>query len=204
MTRRLPAVIVVVAVGLAALLLFARGRGTVAAPGGPEAHRVDLVAVVESVSVDTGWSMDGGRTVKVARFSLDDTRILTLSEGTLVAAHGDVPVCTDLATPRACVLLADMLGQAVVRFALVPANTATPAATLELPGIVDMQANGDEGVLANGWVLRLATPTKRQCADTPTSNLRDFITRFPGAAARSTVDLVNDEIMRVECTRQSG
>lgn len=204
MTRRLPAVIVVVAVGLAALLLFARGRGTVAAPGGPEAHRVDLVAVVESVSVDTGWSMDGGRTVKVARLSLDDTRILTLSEGTLVAAHGDVPVCTDLATPRACVLLADMLGQAVVRFALVPANTATPAATLELPGIVDMQANGDEGVLANGWVLRLATPTKRQCADTPTSNLRDFITRFPGAAARSTVDLVNDEIMRVECTRQSG
>lgn len=204
MTRRLPAVIVVVAVGLAALLLFARGRGTVAAPGGPEAHRVDLVAVVESVSVDTGWSMDGGRTVKVARFSLDDTRILTLSEGTLVAAHGDVPVCTDLATPRACVLLADMLGQAVVRFALVPANTATPSATLELPGMVDMQANGDEGVLANGWVLRLATPTKRQCADTPTSNLRDFITRFPGAAARSTVDLVNDEIMRVECTRQSG
>lgn len=204
MTRRLPAVIVVVAVGLAALLLFARGRGTVAAPGGPEAHRVDLVAVVESVSADTGWSMDGGRTVKVARFSLDDTRILTLSEGTLVAAHGDVPVCTDLATPRACVLLADMLGQAVVRFALVPANTATPSATLELPGMVDMQANGDEGVLANGWVLRLATPTKRQCADTPTSNLRDFITRFPGAAARSTVDLVNDEIMRVECTRQSG
>lgn len=204
MTRRLPAVIVAVAVGLAALLLFARGRGTVAAPGGPEAHRVDLVAVVESVSVDTGWSMDGGRTVKVARFSLDDTRILTLSEGTLVAAHGDVPVCTDLATPRACVLLADMLGQAVVRFALVPANTATPSATLELPGMVDMQANGDEGVLANGWVLRLATPTKRQCADTPTSNLRDFITRFPGAAARSTVDLVNDEIMRVECTRQSG
>ena len=204
MTRRLPAVIVVVAVGLAALLLFARGRGTVAAPGGPESHRVDLVAVVESVSADTGWSMDGGRTVKVARFSLDDTRILTLSEGTLVAAHGDVPVCTDLATPRACVLLADMLGQAVVRFALVPANTATPSATLELPGMVDMQANGDEGVLANGWVLRLATPTKRQCADTPTSNLRDFITRFPGAAARSTVDLVNDEIMRVECTRQSG
>lgn len=204
MTRRLPAVIVAVAVGLAALLLFARGRGTVAAPGGPESHRVDLVAVVESVSVDTGWSMDGGRTVKVARFSLDDTRILTLSEGTLVAAHGDVPVCTDLATPRACVLLADMLGQAVVRFALVPANTATPSATLELPGMVDMQANGDEGVLANGWVLRLATPTKRQCADTPTSNLRDFITRFPGAAARSTVDLVNDEIMRVECTRQSG
>ena len=204
MTRRLTAVIVAVAVGLAALLLFARGRGTVAAPGGPGSHRVDLVAVVESVSVDTGWSMDGGRTVKVARFSLDDTRILTLSEGTLVADHGDVPVCTDLVTPRACVLLADMLGQAVVRFALVPANTATPSATLELPGIVDMQANGDEGVLANGWVLRLATPTKRQCPDVPTANLRDFITRFPGAAARSTVDLVNDEIMRVECTRQSG
>lgn len=204
MTRRLAAVIVVAAVGLAALILFARGRGTVAAPGGPESHRVDLVAVVESVTTDIGWSMDGGRTVEVARFTLDDTRTLTVSEGTLVAAHGDVPVCTDLATPRACVLLADMLGEAVVRFALVPANTATPASTLELPGIVDMQANGDEGVLANGWVLRLATPTKRQCPDVPTANLRDFITRFPGVAARSTVDLVNDEIVRVECARPNG
>lgn len=204
MTRRIPVVIIVVAVGLGAMLLFLRGRGTVAAPGGPESHRVDLVAVVESVTTDIGWSMDGGRTAKAARFSLDDTRTLTVSEGTLVAAHGDVPVCTDLSTPRACVLLADMLGEAVVRFALVPANTATPAATLELPGIVDMQANGDEGVLANGWVLQLAAPTKRQCPDTPTANLRDFITRFPGAAARSTVDLVHDEIVRVECTRQGG
>ena len=204
MTRRIPVVIIVVAVGLGAMLLFLRGRGTVAAPGGPESHRVDLVAVVESVTTDIGWSMDGGRTVKAARISLDDTRTLTVSEGTLVAAHGDVPVCTDLSTPRACVLLADMLGEAVVRFALVPANTATPAATLELPGIVDMQANGDEGVLANGWVLQLAAPTKRQCPDTPTANLRDFITRFPGASARSTVDLVHDEIVRVECTRQGG
>lgn len=204
MTRRLPAVIVVAAVGLAALLLFTRGRGTVAAPGGPESHRVDLVAVVESVTTDIGWSMDGGRTSETARFTLDDTRTLTVTSGTLVAGHGDVPVCTDLATPRACVLLADMLGEAVVRFVLVPANTATPAATLELPGIIDMQANGDEGILANGWVLRLATPTKRQCVDTPTPSLRDFITRFPGPAARSIVDLVNDEIVRVECVRPPG
>jgi hypothetical protein len=45
---------------------------------------------------------------------------------------------------------------------------------------------------------------KRQCPDVPTANLRDFITRFPGAAARTTVDLVNDEIVRVECTRPNG
>lgn len=204
MTRRIPVVLMVVAAALAALLLFSRDRGTVVAPGGPESHRIDLVAVVESITTDIGWSMDGGRTSEVARFALDDKRTLTVADGTLVAGHGDVPVCAELAVPRACVLLADMLGEAVVRFALVPANTVTPSATLELPGIIDMQGNGDEGILANGWVLGLAAPTKRQCPDTPTTNLRDFITRFPGPAARSIVDLVNDEIVRVECVRPNG
>jgi hypothetical protein len=39
------------------------------------------------------------------------------------------------------------------------------------------------------------------CADTDTSSLRDFITRFPASAARSIVDLTTDRIVRVECAK---
>lgn len=200
MNRRLPAILailVLATVGITGLRSLTRGT---AAAQGPAQHRIDLVAGVVSVNTDIGWSMDGDATREYARFVLDDLRILTVAPGTNVARHDIAPQCTDLATPRACVLLADMLGEAIVWFALVPANTPTPSETLELPGIVDMQANGDEGIFSNGWVMRLATPTKRVCKDADTSSLRDFITRFPGDHARSVVDMRLDQIQQVECT----
>ena len=201
MNRRLPAIIAILALGLAGVLALSSLGGSKTVGSGPALHRIDLVANVSAISVDEGWSMDGGRTQGGVRLSLDDLRTLVVPDGTNVAAYGDVPPCTDLATPRACVLLADMLGQAVVWFALVPADSVNGTTQLTLPGITDMQENGDEGVFANGWVMKLATPTKRVCADADTSNLRDFITRFPGTSARSIVDLATDQIVRVECVR---
>ena len=199
MNRRLPAIVAILA--LAAVVLVGLRSMTTSATvaSGPAQHRINLVAGVTSINTDTGWSMDGGTTKEYARFVLDDLRVLTVAPGTNVADHDIAPACTDLVTPRACVLLADMLGEAIVWFALVPANTSTPAKTLELPGIVDMQANGDEGIFGNGWVMSLATPTKRICRDVDTSSLRDFITRFPGGSARSIVDMTSDEITTVEC-----
>ena len=199
MNRRLPAIIAALVIALAAVGVLAsltRG-GSVAS--GPVQHRIDLVANVTNINFDTGCSMQGTTTSGFARFVLDDLRVLIVAPGTNVADHDIAPVCTDLATPKACVLLADMLGEAIVWFALVPAGTSAPLETLELPGIVDMQANGDEGVFSNGWVMTLATPTKRICKDNDTSSLRDFITRYPGTAARSIVDLTTDRIVRVEC-----
>jgi hypothetical protein len=68
-----------------------------------------------------------------------------------------------------------------------------------LPGLVDMQANGDEGILRNGWIVRLATPVVRECDKQDTANLRDFITRFPDTASNSIVDLITDNVVRVRC-----
>lgn len=201
MNRRLPAIIAILALGLAGVLALSSLGGSTTVGSGPALHRIDLVANVSAISVDQGWSMDGGRTHGGVRLSLDDLRTLVVPDGTNVATYGDVPPCTDLVTPRACVLLADMLGQAVVWFALVPADTVNGTTQLTLPGITDMQENGDEGVFANGWVMKLATPTKRVCADADTSSLRDFITRFPGTSARSIVDLTTDQIVRVECVK---
>jgi hypothetical protein len=166
---------------------------------GPVLRRVDLVASVDAVNVDADFSMEGPTTRGAMRLDLDDLRTLVVVEGTLVDDQSLVPACTTFDTANSCVLLADMLGDAVVWFALVPADTVRGRERLTLPGLVDMRDNGGLGVLANGWVLRLATPVVRECGDIDTANLRDFITRFPASASAATVDLVTDTVTRVDC-----
>ena len=201
MTRRLPAILAILAFAAMGVLGLRSLTQKTTVATGPMQHRIDLVANVEAITTDAGWNMDGGRTHGAARFTLDDLRTLTVPDGTNVADYGLMPACGDLLTQKACVLLADMLGESVVWFALVPADTVAPTTELVMPGFTDMQENGDEAVFPNGWVMKLATPTKRTCADTDTSSLRDFITRFNGDAARSVVDLTTDQIVRVECVK---
>lgn len=162
-------------------------------------HTIDLVASVNTVTVDAKWKQHGVTSGAVAQLSLDDTRVLTIPEGTLVDDYDAMAKCEDFTTPNACVLLADMLGDAVVWFALVPADKVTGMQTLTLPGLVDMQSNGDEGILRNGWIVKLATPVKRICEKTDTSSLRDFITQFPHDASSSIVNLTTDNVVTVTC-----
>lgn len=189
---------VVVAVAVAGMLFLTRGSSPVVAPS-VDRHRVDLVASVDSVNVDPGWSQEGGRTKGAIRLNLDDLRTLTILEGTMVDDYSSVPACTQLAVPNACVLLADMLGDAVVWYALIPADKVSGREYLTLPGLVDMQSNGDEGILRNGWIVKLATPVVRECEKQDTSNLRDFIIRFPDSASQSIVNLTTDDVVRVRC-----
>lgn len=200
MNRRVP-----LAIGAAIAVLFV-GNGIYSSlSNGPGAvstdvhHKVDLVASVNSISVDANWKQEKVTSNGSLQLSLDDTRVLTIPEGTLVDDYDAVPKCVDFTTPNACVLLADMLGDAVVWFALVPADKVSGMQTLTLPGLVDMQANGDEGILRNGWVVKLATPVKRVCENTDTTSLRDFITRFPDTASTSTMNLTTDNIVSVKC-----
>jgi hypothetical protein len=198
-TRKLPAAILILGISVVVILVLY----LVTSPSGPqktlEQRRVNLFAVVESISVDEGWTQNNGATTGTIRLTLDDGRTLTLPERTLVDDYSVVPACSDLATPKSCVLIADMLGQSVVWFALVPVDTRDGDTVLTLPGLVDMQNNGDEGVLANGWVIRLAAPVTRECSAVSTTSLRDFINRYPGTASESFVDLTADEISRVRC-----
>jgi len=195
-----------VVLGIAIAILFL-GNGIYSSISQPESitptdvlRKIDLVASVNSINTDAGWSQDGGVTSSGAmRLSLDDLRVLTIAEGTLVDDYDAVPACSDFTTPNACVLLADMLGEAVVWFALVPADTANGLQFLTLPGLVDMQANGDEGILRNGWVVKLATPVKRDCGDKDTTSLRDFITQFPDDLSTSLVNLTTDNVVSVVC-----
>jgi len=179
---------------LAALLWWVvavRGGGESSTTQRP--HFVSYTASVVTVQADPNWAVKDGMTTGTARLALDDGRTMYIAEATL----GEI-ACTDLSTPNACVLLAEMLGDAPVWFALTPANGDQPLARLSLPPVVDMLNDGDDAVLANGWVVPLATPTKRDC-DTATSNLREFIERF-GAEMEVSLDLGTDEIDVVRCT----
>lgn len=193
-----------VVAGLGVLVLIAMvalsGRGDPpSAPTAVTKRKIDLVASVDYVNIDSGWSQDGGVTRGGMRLSLDDLRDITVHDGTLVDDYEMMPPCAEFTVPNACVLLADMLGDAVVWFALVPADKVSGREILTMPGLVDMQSNGDEGVLRNGWIVKLATPVARDCEKQDTPNLRDFITRFPDTASQSIMDLTSDSIVRVRC-----
>lgn len=156
-------------------------------------HTISYTASVVTLQADANWAVKNGLTTGSARLAMDDGRTLFLAE----AIPAEIS-CTDRITPNACVLLAEMLGDAPVWFALTPAKGDDPTTRLDLPPIVDMLKNGDEAVLSNGWIVPLATPTKRVC-DTATSSLRDFIDRF-GNDMQVSLNLVADEIDTVRCT----
>lgn len=172
-------------------LLAVRGSGDSTVNDRP--HFVSYTASVVTVQADPNWAIKEGLTTGTARLAMDDGRTLYIAEATL----GEVS-CTDYVTPNACVLLAEMLGDAPVWFALTPAAGEEPLARLELPPVVDMLNDGDDAVLSNGWVIPLATPTKRVC-DSATTSLREFIERF-GADMDVSLNLATDEIDTVTCT----
>ncbi|NDE20169.1 MAG: hypothetical protein EBZ98_00710 [Actinobacteria bacterium] len=96
-------------------------------------------------------------------------------------------------------LLADMLGEGVVWYALVNADSII-ARTLVLPTLVDMVDGGDTGVLANGWQVPLANGVIRTCAGEPRSTtLRAFIESYSEAGIRTVLDLDRDEVVEVIC-----
>lgn len=160
---------------------------------GSDRRDVELVAVVAEARLDDGFAILDGRTTANASLALDDGRRVEVFAGT----RGEV-TCSRPAEPNACVLLADMLGSAVVWFALLDVDPDTPSSVLRLPGLVDMLAGGDLGVLPNGWVVRLTTGVVRTC-DTETVSLRDFINSFPADASVTVLDLYADEVVEVVC-----
>lgn len=158
-------------------------------------HRVELVAAVTSGQVSENWAIVDGRTVGEATLALDDGRTVTIAGSTA----GEI-ACTEVQVANSCVLLADMLGPAVVWFALVPADEQDGDQFLTLPALVDMLEGGDLGVVSNGWVVPLTTGVERTC-DIETVSLRDFINTFGPDSAVTILDLLRDEVTEVVCTQ---
>jgi hypothetical protein len=160
-------------------------------------HFVNYAASVNTVQAESDWIVVQGTTRSTARLALDDARTVYIADGT----PGEI-TCTDFSSPNACVLIAELLGDAVVWFALAPATSETLLTRVALPPVVDMLNGGDFAVLSNGWVVPLATPTKRTCS-TPTVSLREFINKF-ASNMNVSLNLSTDHIDVVTCTSEGN
>lgn len=173
------------------LLIVVNGGSTTGSSG---SRVIDVVAAVTTTEFGDGWQVSSGKSVGDATLFLDDGRAMRIVDGT----PGEV-TCETPTIPYSCVFVADTLGSGVLWFALVPSDSNNGKEILTLPALVDMMQGGDLGVLSNGWVVPLATPTVRNC-ETETTSLRDFINKFPEGNAVSLLNLYQDQISEVVCT----
>jgi hypothetical protein len=155
----------------------------------PMERTIDLVALVfSSTSVDFAIG-DDGITTGSLDLLLDQERTVRIVPGTSGENN-----CAALDEIAKCAVLTDLLGDAVVWFAIVPLASSR---TLALPAIVSL--DDDFATLANGWRLPYAPILERQCA-------RDFgsFTEFReelGTDFTSIYSLVEGEITDVVCTQ---
>lgn len=174
------------------------GRGSdVAVMQGSVEKNIELVAVISTFSTADGLSIENGRTVTDAVLRLDDGRSVFVASGT----PGEFD-CAEIAKRSSCVMLANMFGDSVMWFAIVNTNGKMPTRVLELPSLVDMLDNGDRGVLANGWIVRLASPTVKTCRDDSGASrisLREFINIYSPNRSVSKMNLITDEVSEVVC-----
>lgn len=174
-----------------------RGEIAVAAPatfdedGDLIVRRVDLIEPVARVERSPDFGIgDDGLTVGLLDAVIDENRVARIVPGT----PGEV-TCGNLAAPDRCVILADVLGDAVVWFALLPQG---PRDTVELPPIVDLQDGYAQFV--NGWEVLYAPVIERDadsCGDDVVS-FSDFLRRF-GPGSTSIVDLETRQVTAVTC-----
>jgi hypothetical protein len=155
---------------------------------GPPEREIDLIAMVFLAQADPGFAIVDGRTVGNLQIRVDGFRYMNVVEGTPGENR-----CAALADLAKCAVAADLLGEAVLWFSIVPLS---PRNLVELPGPVALR-EGNRLQLANGWIVDRATNVQRDCADDTTS-LSDLIARF-GPEASTFYSLDERHVVRVSC-----
>ena len=180
---------------LAALALLARAVLTddtsIEAVIEPELieRRIDLIEPIAAASRDAAFSvLPSGVTTGSLDLTLDAERVLRIVPGTL----GQID-CDELDEANRCAVVADMLGDAVVWFAILPQG---PRATVELPPIVDL-VDG-RAVFDNGWLIQYAPVIERDCGGEDIPTFSDFLRRF-GPDSVTILDLESRQITSVRC-----
>lgn len=166
-----------------------RSDQVIAAPSAPTERHIDFIAQVSSVNAGAGFAMPHGRSQGELQLVIDGTRTMVVRPDT----PGEV-TCTNLSEPGQCVVAADLLGDAVLWFAVIPAE---PRPSVTLPGIVQLR---DDNVveLSNGWLLDRASTVDLNCTD-DVSSLTEFVRKYRQSST-STFSLDTQQIVRATCT----
>jgi len=155
-------------------------------PAPVELHQIDFVEEIQSVT-NRQFSLVDGAAANDTDFVIDPSRTLRIVRGTPGIDH-----CPRFPAAGDCAVVADLLGEAVVWFALVPNGTNR---TVDLPAIDTL----DDGLatLVNGWQLPFAPVLDRRCQDEFTS-YREFRERL-GDDFTSVYGIDDRRLVAVEC-----
>jgi hypothetical protein len=153
-------------------------------------HRIDLLLPVYGIQAEPGFAMVGGVASGEMRLALDATRTMVVKAGT----PGEI-TCAKLAEINQCVVAADLLGDAVVWFSLIP---NPQRASLLLPGISEVRKN-NLVLLANDWEVARNEVVERNC---DAASLDDFVHQFGGSRSTATFSFEQQQIVKVTCLRE--
>lgn len=152
-------------------------------------RRIDLVAPVLYTLRSPDFDVErDGLTTGYIDFVLDDRRVMRAAPGTV----GEIS-CEGVSQVDECVVLVDLLGDAVIWFALLP---KAPRATVELPPILDLEDG--YAVFENGWRIGYPPVIERRCDGEDIVSFSDFLRRF-GPGSTSVVDIESQQVVEVRC-----
>jgi hypothetical protein len=195
--RFVAAVVALAVLALLARALFLRDDALdaideVVAPA-PAERRIDLIEPILAADRSPAFTVTPrGTTTGFLDLTLSGERVVRVAPGTL----GELD-CDELDEPNGCALFADVLGEAVIWFAILP---QADDATVELPPVVDL----DDGLatLENGWMMPFPPVIERDCPGEDIPTFADFLRRF-GPDSVSIVDLASDQVVAVRCADET-
>lgn len=149
-------------------------------------RRVDLVEQVFA-SINPTFAVEDGVASVGTELVIDGSRSVFVVADT----PGEIE-CDELGSLGACAVIADLLGEAVVWFALVPMGSGR---TVDLPAIDTL----DDGLatLVNGWQLPFAPALDRRC-DEDFASYAEF-REVLGDEFVSVYDIDERRLVAVEC-----
>lgn len=156
---------------------------------GPADRTIDFVSFVYQVKPSSRFFVLDGVVNGSAEVVIDGQRTMQIVDGT----PGDLN-CPDFTEIGKCVVVADLLGDAVVWFDLVP--VVQPGYKVNAAPIVEIL---DSGLvrLENGWLVRTANSVDRRC-DQETGSLTEFIRDF-GPTSSTIIDVATQKVTAVVC-----
>jgi hypothetical protein len=153
------------------------------------ARQMDLTEPIFAMTTSDDFEVArDGTTVGFIDVIMSGNRVMRVAPGT----PGEI-TCEELEEINRCAVFADLLGDAVVWFAILP---QAPRATVELPPIVDLEDG--YALFENGWQILYADIIERDCGNIDIPTFSDFLRRF-GPDSVTVVDLEQEQVVRVRC-----
>lgn len=151
-------------------------------------RRIDLISSVFIAETSDDFEVgEDGLTQGFVDFTLENNKIMRVAPGTA----GEVD-CR-LSSINSCVVFADLLGDAVIWFSVMPRAERN---TVELPPIVDLEDG--YALFENGWQIKYPPVIERRCEGEDVVSFSDFLRRF-GPGSTTVVDVASQKVLRVRC-----